>query len=71
MFYLSAGKQWAHADYMTLIWGHSRQILLPHSGAIAGTPFDIDRELLRKGLAGEEQIIIVLSDVFVLLFPPV
>lgn len=56
---------------MTLIGGHFRRILLPHSGAIAGTPFDIDRELLRKGPAAKEQIIIVLSDVFALLFSPV
>lgn len=47
---------------MTLISAHFRLILLSHSGAIAGTPFDIDRELLRQGLTGKAQIIFGLLD---------
>lgn len=33
-----------------------RLLLVAFSGAIAGTPFDIDRELLRKGLLKSHQI---------------
>lgn len=60
--YLSAGKRRACRAHLTPIPGHFRRLLLPHSGAIAGTPFDIDRELLRKGQSVEGQIILVLSD---------
>lgn len=49
MFYPSAGKTRRLA--MILTHRHNRLInyVLVFSGAIAGTPFDIDRELLRKG----------------------
>lgn len=62
MFYLLAGKLRAHRGHVRWSEGHVKRILLPRSGAVAGTPFDIDRELLRKGPAGEEQITIVLLD---------
>lgn len=56
MFYLSAGTPWTHTHCLTMICTrrHARlikMILVVFSGAIAGTPFDIDRELLRKGQA--------------------
>lgn len=46
----SAGQRSTHAHCLTMIF-HTDVIFVIFSGAIAGTPLEIDRELLRKGQA--------------------